>query len=65
MTTGFEELILAAKARVAAMTPMEYDIMIAAQRASFVRSELMWPKAKFKYKDGVKVYDSYEDYCNG
>lgn len=59
-----EELIVSAKARVAAMTPMEYDAMIAAQKASFVRAEMMWPKPKFKDVNGVRVYDSYEDYCN-
>jgi hypothetical protein len=37
---------------------------IKAQRESYVRAEMSWPKAKFKWVDGVKVYDSYEDYCN-
>ena len=52
-----------AVARVKAMTPMEYEIMIAAQRASFVRAETMWPKPRFHYENGVKVYESYADYC--
>jgi len=35
-----------------------------AQRQSWVRSVVEWPKAKYKWVDGVKVYDSYSDYCN-
>lgn len=47
------------------MTPEEREAMHKAQRESFVRAEMGWPKPKFKMIDGVKVYDSYEDYCNG
>lgn len=35
-----------------------------AQRDGYVRAEMSWPKAKFKWVNGVKVYDSFEDYCN-
>lgn len=58
------QLLAAAKARVSAMTEAEYEVMIAAQRASWVSSEMMWPKPKFKFVNGTKVYDSYEDYCS-
>jgi hypothetical protein len=47
-----------------AMTPEQQAAHREAQRQSYVRAEMSWPKAKFKYIDGVKVYDSYEDYCN-
>jgi len=54
----------AAKAKVDAMTPEEREAMYAAQRESYARAEATWPKSKFKWIDGVKVYESYEDYCN-
>lgn len=45
-------------------TPEERDEMTRKQRESWVRAEANWPKPKFKWVNGVKVYDSYEDYCN-
>jgi len=60
-----KKLLDAARAKVAAMTAKELEAMHIAQRESFVRSEMDWPKAKFKMVNGVKVYDSYEDYLNG
>jgi hypothetical protein len=45
-------------------SPGEKDEMIRKQRDSWVRAEMSWPKAKFKWVDGVKVYESYEDYLN-
>lgn len=45
-------------------TPEEKDAMLEAQRESYVRAEMSWPKPKFRWINGVKVYDSYEDYCN-
>lgn len=56
--------IAAAVASWAAMTQAERDEMIRQQRESWVRAEVNWPKPRFHYVDGVKVYDSYEDYCN-
>lgn len=35
-----------------------------AQRESFVRSIVDWPKPNYHWENGVKVYHSYEDYCN-
>ena len=63
MDTKLRDLLAKSAAKVASMTEMEYDQMIAAQRASWVRAEMLWPKAKFKMVGGIKVYDSYEDYC--
>ena len=60
-----ESLIARAKAQYDAMTPEEREAMHKEQRESFVHGELGWPKPKFKWVDGVKVYESYEDYCNG
>lgn len=54
----------AAKAKVDAMSPEEREAMYAAQRESYVRAETNWPKPKFKFVDGIKVYESYEDYVN-
>jgi len=57
-------LLEESKARVAAMTPEEREAMLKVQRESFVRGEMGWPKPKFRWENGVKVYESYEDYCN-
>lgn len=46
------------------LPPEEQEAMLKAQRESWVRAEMSWPKAKFKIVNGAKVYDSYEDYCN-
>lgn len=59
-----DKLLRESAAKVAAMTLAERKEMFDAQRESWVRAEMSWPKAKFKWIDGVKVYDSYEDYCN-
>lgn len=59
------KLLKAAAEKVATMTPQEREEMDKTQRESFARGETGWPAPKFKMIDGVKVYDSYEDYCNG
>lgn len=48
-----------------AMTPEQRDEMFRRQMESWVRAEVSWPKPNYHYENGVKVYDSYEDYCNG
>ena len=60
---GREPLLpeLLAEAMHHTMTPEELRV----QRENYVLAELAWPEPKFKMIDGVKVYDSYEDYCNG
>lgn len=52
------------KRRVDAMTPDEVEAMLREQRDGYARAEASWPKPKFEWIDGVKVYASYEDYCN-
>jgi hypothetical protein len=64
MMKSLSVLLEESKTRVAAMTPEEYAAMIAAQREGYAKAEASWPKPKFKWIDGVKVYESYEDYCN-
>ena len=64
MDKKLEELLAEAKRRVAAMTPEELEAMLKVQREGYARAEASWPKPKFEWKDGVKVYASYEDYCN-
>ena len=55
-----------AKARVEAMTEKERAEMYRKQRESYVRGEIGWPKPRFHYNSaGAKIYESYEDYCNG
>ena len=55
-----DELIKKAAADFAALSPEAQ----AQQRASWPKAEMSWPKAKFHWEFGVKVYKSYEDYCN-
>lgn len=59
--TDPELLALLDRARNHVMTPEELE----AQRQGYARAEASWPLGKFKMVNGVKVYDSYEDYCNG
>lgn len=47
-----------------ALPPHEQAEIRRQQRQSWVRAERSWPTPKYKWVDGVKVYDSYEDYCN-
>lgn len=60
-----EWLIKRAREKFDSMTPEEQAAHRREQRESWVRSEMSWPAPKYKIIDGVKVYDSYEDYCNG
>lgn len=59
-----KDLISKANARYDAMTSEQQDAMWKAQRDGYVKAEMSWPKPKFKWVDGVKVYESYEDYLN-
>lgn len=58
------KLVKDAMARYDAMTPEQQAEMWQRQKESFVRSIVDWPKPKFHWENGAKVYDSYEDYCN-
>lgn len=51
-------------ARVKAMSEEKRAKIIEDQRKSFIRSIMEWPRPKFRWINGVKVYDSYKDYCN-
>lgn len=46
------------------MTEDERRTMWREQGKSYARAEASWPKPKYKMVNGVKVYESYEDYCN-
>jgi len=46
------------------MTPAEREEMYRQQREGYARAEASWPKPRYQWVDGVKVYESYEDYCN-
>lgn len=60
-----KELLAQADARYDAMTKEEQDAMWQAQRDGYAKAEGSWPKPKFRIENGVKIYASYEDYCNG
>lgn len=64
MNKDLEDLIEESKRRVNAMTPDQIEAMLAEQRSGYAKAEASWPKPKFKWVNGVKVYASYEDYCN-
>lgn len=64
MDSELKILLEKARAKVAAMSDKELEAMHIAQRESFLRGEMGWPKAKFKWVNGCKVYESYEDYVN-
>lgn len=58
-------LLKEAVKRFEAMPKAEQDEMMRKQREGYARAEASWPKPKFHWENGVKVYESYEDYCNG
>jgi hypothetical protein len=62
--SDLDQLIEESKRRVAAMTPEEREQMYEEQRQSWVRAEASWPKPRFRWVNGAKVYASYEDYVN-
>lgn len=62
--TDLTGLLRKAKERVDAMTAVEIEAMLKEQAAAFARSEMSWPAPRFHWENGVKVYESYEDYCN-
>lgn len=64
MSPELKFLIEESRKLVDSMTPEQKEAMLKAQAESWVRAELNWPKPKFKYVNGVKVYDSMEDYRN-
>ena len=61
---SIDDLLRKAAEAVAAMTPEEREEMLRKQRDSWARAEASWPKPKFKIVDGVKVYATWEDYCD-
>ena len=64
MSKSLDELLKKSVAAVDAMTPEEREAMYEAHKKSWVRAEMSWPKPKFKWVNGCKVYESYEDYVN-
>lgn len=64
MDKELEDLLAKARERFDAMTPAEQEAMFARQREGYARAEASWPKPVYEWVDGVKVYASYEDYCN-
>lgn len=57
-------LVDAAQRRYDALSPEQKADHDKAQRDSFVRSITEWPKPNYRWENGVKVYDSFADYCN-
>lgn len=63
-SSTLNELIKQAQARYDALSSEQKAEHDKAQRESFVRSIVDWPKPNYHWENGVKVYHSYEDYCN-
>lgn len=63
--TELDELIKRSMEAFDKLSPEEQEKMRREQRESYVRAEMAWPEPKFKWVDGVKVYESLEDYYNG
>ena len=61
---NLDELLKESAAAYAKMTPEAKEAMHRKQRESWVRAEMSWPKPKYKWVNGVKVYESMEDYYN-
>ena len=64
LATEFNALVVAAWERYWKMTLEQRQAMWDQQRAGYASAEASWPKPKFKWVNGAKVYDSLEDYCN-
>ena len=69
MDEELKRLLAEAQARYDAMTPEQQAEMWRKQKEGYVRAEMSWPKPKFRWEtiNGqlTKVYESWEDYCNG
>lgn len=63
MPDDLVQLLRMSAEKVAAMSDAERDEMFRQQREGFIRGEMSWPKPKFRWVNGTKVYDSYADYC--
>jgi hypothetical protein len=59
-----EQLIKEAQAKFDALTPEQQAEHRRLQKESYVRAEMSWPKPKYHWENGIKVYHSFEDYCN-
>ena len=64
MDDELKALLERSKALVDAMAAAEREAIYAQQREGCVRAEASWPKPKYEWVNGVKVYASFEDYCN-
>lgn len=59
-----KKLLAKALANYHAMTPEQKAEHDQAQRDSYVRAEMGWPKSNWHMEGNTKVYHSYEDYLN-
>ena len=59
-----DELLKKATANFAALSPEAQRALLHQQAMACAKAELDWQKAKFRWENGEKVYESYEDYCN-
>lgn len=63
--TNLNKLLSQAVEALDSMTPEQQREMHRRQAEGVARAEASWPKPRYRMVDGVKVYESYEDYCNG
>jgi hypothetical protein len=61
---ALQDLIKKSVKAYEALPSEEKEKMHQAQKESWVRGQIGWPKSKYRWENGVKVYASYEDYCN-
>lgn len=62
--SDLQKMVDEAMAKFNALTPEQQAEHRRLQRESWVRAEMSWPKSNYHWENGVKVYHSYEDYCN-
>ena len=59
-----DELIKKTAADFAALSPKAQKALLRQQAEAAAKATKSWPKAKFHWKNGVKVYESMDDYHN-
>ena len=64
MPKSLDELLKEARAAFDKLTPEEQEAMWKRQREGVVKAEMSWPKPRYRDVNGVRIYESYEDYCN-
>lgn len=59
-----DKLVKESIARFNALPVEEQQKIRQQQRDGYVKAEMSWPKPKYHWENGIKVYDSLDDYYN-